>query len=107
MNKHGHPERSRRADYQTIMKTYYVYIIKCTDQPYYTDITNNIESRLYGHNHGINSGCYTYKRRPVKQMFIQDFSNPKAAIEAEKQIKVWSRKKKEVLFEGNWNKIMS
>jgi hypothetical protein len=38
-------------------------------------------------------------------MFIQDFSNPKEAIAAEKQIKGWSRKKKEVLFQGNWNKI--
>ena len=38
-------------------------------------------------------------------MFIQDFSNPKDAITAEKQIKGWSREKKEVLFQGDWNKI--
>ncbi len=87
------------------MKTYYVYIVKCTDQSYYTGITNNIERRLHGHNHGINSDCYTYKRRPVQLMFVQDFSNPKDAIAAEKQIKSWSRKKKEALFQGDWNKI--
>ncbi len=91
--------------YKAIMKTYYVYIIKCTDQSYYTGITNNIESRLYGHNHGINPDCYTYKRRPVKLMFVQNFSNPKDAIAAEKQTKGWSRKKKEALFQGDWNKI--
>ncbi len=87
------------------MKTYYVYIVKCADQSYYTGITNNIERRLYGHNHGTNPDYYTYKRRPVKLMFIQDFSNPKDAIVAEKQIKGWSRKKKEALFHGDWNKI--
>jgi putative endonuclease len=38
-------------------------------------------------------------------MFIQDFSNPKDAITVEKQIKGWSRKKKEALFLNNWNKI--
>jgi putative endonuclease len=87
------------------MNTYYVYIVKCTDQSYYTGFTNNIERRLHGHNHGINPDCYTYKRRPVKLMFIQDFSNPKDAITDEKQIKGWSREKKEVLFQGDWNKI--
>ncbi len=87
------------------MKTYYVYIVKCTDQSYYTGITNNIERRLHGHNHGVNLDCYTYKRRPVQLMFVQDFSNPKDAIAAEKQIKSWSRKKKEALFRGDWNII--
>ncbi len=89
----------------TIMKSYYVYIVKCVDQSYYTGITNNIESRLYGHNHGIHTDCYTYKRHPVKPVFIQYFSNPKDAIAEEKQLKNWSRKKKEILFQSNWNKI--
>jgi len=57
------------------------------------------------HNHGINPDCYTYKRRPVKLMFVQGFSNPNDAIAAEKKIKGWSKKKKEALFEGEWNKI--
>ncbi len=87
------------------MRTYYVYIVKCADQSYYTGITNNIEHRLYEHNYGINPDCYTYKRRPVTLMFVQDFSNPKDAIAVEKQIKGWSRKKKEALFQGDWNKI--
>jgi len=38
-------------------------------------------------------------------MFIQDFSNPKDAITAEKQIKGWSREKKEALFQSDWNNI--
>jgi hypothetical protein len=40
-------------------------------------------------------------------MFIQDFSNPKDAITAEKQIKGWSREKKEVLFRTIGIKSMS
>ena len=38
-------------------------------------------------------------------MFVQDFSNPKDAITAEKQIKGWSRKKKEAISQGNWKEI--
>lgn len=87
------------------MKTYYVYIVQCSDQSYYTGMTNNIERRLYEHNQGINPDCYTYKRRPVKLMFVQDFNNPINAIAAEKQIKGWNRKKKEALFNDDWNQI--
>jgi len=85
------------------MKTYYVYIVKCADQSYYTGITNDIERRLYEHHYGIDPKCYTFNKRPVKLMFIQEFLNPVEAIAAEKQIKSWSRKKKEALIQNNWD----
>ncbi len=42
------------------MKRYYVYILKCSDNSYYTGFTNNIERRLNEHNSGINKECYTF-----------------------------------------------
>ncbi|MDW7680837.1 MAG: GIY-YIG nuclease family protein, partial [bacterium] len=67
--------------------------------------TNNLERRLNEHNQGINPKCYTYNRRPVKLMYFDEFNNPNDAIDAEKQIKGWSRKKKEALFKRDWERI--
>ncbi|MER3375294.1 MAG: GIY-YIG nuclease family protein [Allomuricauda sp.] len=44
------------------MFTYYVYILKRTDNSFYTGITNNIELRLQQHQSGFKKNCYTYKK---------------------------------------------
>lgn len=38
-------------------------------------------------------------------MYFEEFNNSNDAIAAEKQIKGWSRKKKEALFKRDWEKI--
>ena len=81
---------------------YFVYILKCNDGTYYTGVTNNIERRLSEHQSGENINSYTYKRRPVKLMFYVEFSNIEFAIEKEKQIKKWSKSKKEALINGEF-----
>lgn len=40
------------------MFSYYVYLIKCSDDTYYTGITNNLDRRLNEHIHGINGDFY-------------------------------------------------
>lgn len=90
------------------MKTghnYYVYIVRCADGYYYTGVTNDLERRLWEHNTGYNPGCYTYKRRPVELMYYEHYHNINNAIAREKQLKGWSRKKKEALFSNNWDEI--
>ncbi|WP_439129983.1 GIY-YIG nuclease family protein, partial [Polaribacter sp.] len=47
------------------MKTYFVYILKCSDNLLYTGITNNIERRFNEHQKGLNKNCFTFKRRPL------------------------------------------
>lgn len=88
------------------MKSYYVYILQCSDGSYYTGVTNNAERRLYEHQEGIIDGCYTHDKRPVKLMFIQEFTDIVEAISREKQIKGWSRKKKEALIAGDFEKLV-
>ena len=87
------------------MKLYSVYILKCSDGTYYTGITNDIDRRLYEHQNGINLTCYTYKRRPLVLVFCENFPDVNQAIEFEKQIKGWSRKKKEAIINDNWEKL--
>src|SRR5690606_40472044 len=95
-----HPERSRRIDNSNKkMKEYYVYILQCKDGSYYTGVTNDIDRRLWEHQEGINNECYTYRRRPVKLVYVENFNDVNQAIAFEKQIKGWSRKKKEALIQ--------
>lgn len=73
--------------------------------PTYTGVTNNIEKRLMEHQIGIDKSSYTFSRKPVELVFCQPFNNIISAIEQEKRIKRWTRKKKEALIEGNWEKL--
>ncbi len=87
------------------MKYYYVYILKCSDHSYYTGVTNNIERRLYEHQSGLDLKAYTHNKRPVELVFCEFFNEVNQAIAFEKQVKGWTRKKKEAIIEGNWGKL--
>lgn len=85
------------------MKIYYVYIVKCSDNSYYTGFTNDLERRINEHNDGLNPESYTYTRKPVKLVFYHEFNDVNQAISFEKQVKGWSRKKKEAIINNNWD----
>ena len=89
------------------MKSYYVYILKCNDNTYYTGITNHIVRRLMEHNSGFIETCYTYSRRPIHLVFYQIFSDVNQAIMFEKKIKKWSKAKKEALINNNLHLLNS
>ncbi|WP_244950744.1 GIY-YIG nuclease family protein [Pedobacter suwonensis] len=85
---------------------YFVYILECADKSYYVGVTNDLETRLIQHNDGENDLAYTFSRRPVILKYYQRFDQIEDAINFEKQVKGWGRKKKEALFEENWNEII-
>lgn len=87
------------------MKSYYVYIARCADDSYYTGVTNNLDRRLAEHNSGKDTSSYTYTRRPVKIVFSYEFNDIRQAIGFEKQVKGWSRKKKEAIIKDRWNDL--
>jgi putative endonuclease len=87
------------------MKLYYVYILKCSDNSYYTGMTNNIVRRLNEHIFGLNLGCYTYNKRPLELVFCTEFNDVNQAILFEKQVKGWSRKKKEAIIYDKWEDL--
>ena len=87
------------------LKLLYVYIIKCADNTYYTGVTNNFEQRVAEHNEGTNPNSYTFYRRPVELVYVESFQNFQQAIAVEKQIKGWSKKKKEALIRQDWDKL--
>ena len=83
------------------MKSSWVYIILCSDGSYYTGCTTNLEKRIRDHKNGTFKG-YTSTRLPVKLMFSEEFHDTQYAICAERQIKKWTRKKKETLIKGDF-----
>jgi len=85
------------------MNQYFVYILLCGDNCYYTGVTNNIERRIYEHENGLDPNSYTYKRRPLKLVFQESFSDINQAIAFEKQVKGWRRAKKEAIIKGDWH----
>lgn len=75
-----------------------VYILRCSDGSYYTGLTKQeVEARVWEHNEGIYDG-YTSKRRPVELVFTETYDRIIDAIARERQIKGWSRAKKEALI---------
>jgi putative endonuclease len=79
----------------------YVYILRCADGSYYVGSTRStLEVRLAEHNAGTFGG-YTKRRRPVELVFHQEFARITDAIAAERQLKGWTRAKKEALIRGD------
>ena len=79
----------------------WVYILKCNDGSYYTGKTQNLQLRITQHQNGTFKG-YTSKRLPIKLVYSQGFPTYTEAIQAERQIKGWSRTKKEALIRGDF-----
>ena len=84
---------------------YYTYIVKCSDDSYYTGVTNDLERRIAEHNGKFAPNSYTFTRRPVVLVFFEAFSSIEQAIAFEKQVKGWSRKKKEAIIANEWHKL--
>ncbi len=85
------------------MKRYFVYIVECSDGLLYTGVTNDPDRRINEHNDGIDKDSFTFKRRPVNMIFLQDFNEAEQAIYFEKKIKKWSSKKKRALAAGDYD----
>jgi len=82
----------------------YMYILKCSDDSYYTGSTNNIEMRLKQHQAGEGAN-YTRKRLPLELVYFESFYRIDEAFLREKQVQKWSRKKKESLINGYYNQL--
>ena len=85
------------------MQISYVYILKCIDNTYYTGVTSNLSQRIIAHQIGKHKNSYTYFRRPVALSFSAEFTDINLAIDTEKQIKKWSKAKKEALINGEFD----
>jgi predicted GIY-YIG superfamily endonuclease len=79
---------------------FYAYMVLCSDQSIYTGHADNLEARLAAHSDGRFRG-YTFEPA-VRLIFQAAFPTREEAIQAERQIKGWSRAKKLALADGDW-----
>ena len=83
----------------------FVYMLRCADGSYYVgSARGELDRRIAEHNSGQYGG-YTAKRGPVTLAWHQEFEDPLDAIAAERQLKGWSRRKKEALIVGDFETI--
>jgi predicted GIY-YIG superfamily endonuclease len=82
----------------------FVYILECADGSYYTGSTVDLEMRMAQHQTGYFKG-YTSSRLPVELIWHQEFPSEHDAFVCERQIKGWTRAKKEALIRGDFAAI--
>ena len=80
---------------------FYVYLLRCSDQSYYTGHTDDLETRIAQHQLGL-TPCYTKRRRPVTLLKAEECPSREEALAAEMQIKGWTRSKKEAWVAENF-----
>ena len=82
------------------MKSYFVYILKCSDDSYYVGVTGDLDQRVDKHNAGAGA-MWTSLLRPVKLVYSEQIESESEALKRERQIRGWTRAKKEALIAGN------
>jgi putative endonuclease len=78
---------------------YHVYIVKCSDNTFYTGIAKDIQKRLEEHNHSPKGAKYTKARRPVKLVYKESCEDRSEASKREYAIKRLTRVEKVALIE--------
>ena len=88
---------------------YYVYMLTNSHKNLlYTGITNDLVRRVYEHKHHLDKGSFTDRYNIEYLVYYESTSDVTAAIEREKQIKGWNRKRKDKLIASknpNWEDL--
>ena len=85
----------------------WVYIVQCSDGSYYTGSYRgpDLQTRIGEHNSRKYANAYTGRRLPVALVWAAPYERKTDAIAFERQIKGWSRAKKEALIRGDYDAV--
>jgi len=79
---------------------FFVYILRCADGALYVGSTSDVVHRLAKHQAG-SASAFTRARRPVALIYAEPCPSLRQALRRERQIKGWTRAKKEALAAGD------
>jgi putative endonuclease len=84
----------------------YIYMLRCADGSYYVGSAtgDDLGPCIDQHNTGSHKG-YTFSRRPVVLVWSEHFERVTDGIAVERQLKGWSRAKKEALLSSDWARV--
>lgn len=77
---------------------YFVYIVRCSNDSFYTGYTNDLNERIRRHNSG-HGAKYLRGKLPVKLVYAKEYKYYKNALHAERNLKKLTRVQKEKLVE--------
>ncbi|RMG31051.1 MAG: GIY-YIG nuclease family protein [Methanobacteriota archaeon] len=81
------------------MEPVFVYLLECSDGTIYTGITKNLQQRMKQHASGRGSK-YVKGRRPFRLVYYETHANRSMAMKREREIKSFSKFKKQQLIDG-------
>ncbi|MFA5895017.1 MAG: GIY-YIG nuclease family protein [Candidatus Shapirobacteria bacterium] len=82
--------------------SYFVYILRSINKDLYIGQTNNLEKRIHEHiDHLKKSAKFTKEHGDFKLIYSEEYQTRLESMRREKQLKGWSRKKKDALISGN------
>ncbi|HET9385516.1 MAG TPA: GIY-YIG nuclease family protein [Gemmatimonadales bacterium] len=76
-----------------------MYMVRCADGTLYTGFARDPQARVQVHNSG-KGAKYTRTRLPVSLVYVEQCESLSAALKRERQLKPWSRARKEALVAG-------
>jgi len=83
-----------------LLMSYFVYILKCSDDTLYTGITTDVDRRVDEHNNSDKGAKYTKIRRPVTLMYTEEVEDRSSASKREYAIKKLTRNEKKGLIDA-------
>ena len=88
-------------DFPGLYMLYYVYILANAHKSViYTGVTNDLVRRVYEHKQHFDKNSFTAWYNVDQLVYYESTGDVRAAIEREKQIKSWNRKRKNQLVES-------
>lgn len=97
-------QNTQRSLNNIMSNKHYVYILKCSDNTYYTGYTNDVTRRIKLHNEG-KGAKYTRGRTPVQLVYEEMYETKTEALKREYEIKQLRRTEKERLIAKKESRI--
>ena len=82
------------------MSGYFLYILRCSDESFYTGIARDVDARIKEHSGGVRGAKYLRGRAPFELVYRCEAGDRSAAQKLEHQVKALSRESKQALIDG-------
>ena len=77
---------------------WYVYLLLCDQKTFYIGITNNLRNRIIQHKSKLTTSTVEFS--DINLVYCEEYLDKHQAAIREKQLKGWSRAKKQMLLDG-------
>ena len=78
--------------------TYFIYLLRCSDNSLYCGQTKDLKRRIKEHNGTDSKSKYTRSRRPLKLVYFEKYKTVSEALKREFEIKKMKKTEKEKLI---------